>query len=339
MSQKDKILVLCDALGPTTIDQDLSEDLKTEDWETEANVMNALRARGYPFEMLGIFNDTNLIREKIKAYKPDVIFNLVERFKHTSAFDQNIVSFLELQDVPFTGCGSLGLALCKDKGISKQILSYHRIRVPEFAVFPRGKTIKRPKRLRFPIFIKPLKEEASYGIAQASFVEDDGQFKERVEFLHERHNQDVIAEEYIDGRELYVGVLGNDRLRVFPVRELVFKEAPPDEPKFASYKAKWDDAYRKRWGIASEFAAGLDNGLMQRIQKTCKKIYRYLAIKGCARIDLRLTPANEVVFIEANPNPMLAKNEDFALAAAKANIPYTKLIERIIKLGKAAFSE
>src|SRR5205807_7518618 len=212
-------------------------------------------------------------------------------------------SFLELQDVPFTGCGSTGLTLCKHKGISKKILSYHRIRVPDFTVIPRGKRIARPRRLSFPILVKPLKEEASLGIAQASFVESDDQFRERVAFVHEKYDQDVIAEEYIEGRELYVSILGNHRLDVFPIRELVFKEVPPDEPKIATYRAKWDEEYRKRWGLKNQFAQNLDPAVTRKIEQTCKRIYHLLTIDGYARIDLRLTPDNQVYFIEANPNP------------------------------------
>ena len=181
--------------------------------------------------------------------------------------------------------------------------------------------------------MKPVKEEASYGISQASFVETDEQFRERAAFIHEKHDADVIAEEYIAGRELYVGLMGNLRLSVFPIRELIFREVPPDEPKIATYRAKWDEEYRKRWGLQNQFAEGLDPALVAQIEQTCKRIYRLLTIDGYARIDLRLTAANEVYFIEANPNPILAEDEDFALAAGKAGMSYPQLIDRIIRHG------
>jgi len=268
-----------------------------------------------------------------------VIFNLADQFKNNRAFDQNIVSFLELYGVPFTGCGSTGLTLCKHKAISKKILGYHRIRVPEFTVVARGKRAARPARLKFPILVKPLKEEASYGISQASFVETDEQFKERVQFIHASHDSDVIAEEYIAGRELYVSLLGNERLSVFPIRELVFEEVPPDEPKIATYRAKWDESYRKRWGLKYQFAKALDPLLERAIVQTCKRIYRLLTIDGYARIDLRVTDAGEIYFIEANPNPHLAADEDFAQSALKAGVPYAKLVERILRTGLATARE
>jgi D-alanine-D-alanine ligase len=333
VKKKLKILALFDAIAPTTLDQDLSAELKTEDWKTEANVLAALAQLGHNVEHLAIFDDLDLLRQKLQSFGPDLIFNLADQFKNNRSFDQNIASFLEMHGVPFTGCGSTGLTLCKHKGISKKILGYHRIHVPEFSVVPRGKRFARPKRLRFPILVKPLKEEASLGISQASFVETDEQFRERVQFIHEKYDSDVIAEEYIAGRELYVSVLGNHRLDVFPIRELVFKEVPPDEPKIATFKAKWDEEYRKRWGLKNQFAEALDPTHARDIMQICKRIYRLLTIDGYARVDLRVTSDNKIYFIEANPNPIIAADEDFAESALKAGLSYPQLIERIIRTG------
>ena len=160
MKRKLKVLALFDATGPTTIDQDLSEALKTEDRKTEADVLNALNALGYSAEYLAIFDDLDVIQQKIQQFQPDIIFNLADQLKNNRAFDQNIVSFLATRETPFTGCGSTGLTLCKHKAISKKILSYHRIHTAEFVTIARGKRIARPKRLKFPIIVKPLKEEA-----------------------------------------------------------------------------------------------------------------------------------------------------------------------------------
>jgi D-alanine-D-alanine ligase len=331
--RKLKVLALFDAIAPTTVDQDLSEELKTEDWKTEANVLAALNTLGHTVEHLAIFDNFDGLRKKVRTFAPDVIFNLADQFNNNRSFDQHIVALLAMHGLPFTGCGSTGLTLCKHKAISKKILGYHRISVPEFATIARGQRNTRPARLKFPIVVKPLKEEASYGISQASFVETDDQFRERVQFIHEKFDSDVIAEEYIAGRELYVSILGNHRLQVFPIRELVFKEVPPDEPKMATYRAKWDEEYRKRWGLQNQFAQGLEPPLVTLIEQTCKRIYRLLTIDGYARIDLRVTPDAKVYFIEANPNPILAEDEDFAQSAKKANMEYPQLIDRIMRLG------
>jgi D-alanine-D-alanine ligase len=333
VKKKLKVLALFDAIRPTKIDQDLSKEMKTEDWKTEANVLTALGTLGHATEHLAIFDNLDLLRQKMESFAPDVIFNLADQFKNNRGFDQNIASLLEMQGVPFTGCGATGLVLSKHKGTSKKILGYHHIHVPNFVVIPRGQRIARLKKPKFPMLVKPVKEEASYGISQASFVTSDEQFRERVAFLHESHDCDVIAEEYIEGRELYVSVMGNAKLTVFPIRELVFREVPPNEPKIATYRAKWDEEYRKRWGLQNQFPEDLPPALIAETEDICKRIYRLLTIEGYARIDLRLTADNKLYFIEANPNPILAEDEDFAQAAAKAGLPYPKLIDRIIGIG------
>ena len=333
MKKKLKVLVLFDGASPTKIDQDFSEELKTPDWKAEKDVTEALTNLGHTAEHLVLYDDVDLVRQKLETFAPDVIFNLVEQFKNNPGFDQNIVSFFEMQGLPFTGCGSTGLTLCKHKGISKNIVGYHGIRVPNFAVIPRGQRAgTHLKRLKFPVLVKPLKDEASYGISQASFVQSEEQLRDRVAFIHEKHSSDAIAEEYIEGRELYVSIIGNVRLTVFPIRELIFREVPPNEPKIATFKAKWDEEYRKRWGLEGQFA-DVDPALTNNIEETCKRIYRLLTIDGYARIDLRLTPANELYFIEANPNPHLAADEDFAQSATKAGLDYPQLIERIARQG------
>ena len=336
MKKKLKVLVLFDGTSPTKIDQDFSKEMKTKDWKTEADVMAACGKLGHTAEHLAIFDDVDLLRQKLQSFSPDVLFNLVERFKNNTSFDQNIVSFFEMQELPFTGCGSTGLTLCKHKGISKKILHYHGIHVPNFVVIPRGQRIARPKPLKFPLLVKPVKEEASYGISRASFVENDEQFKERCGFIHEKYESDVIAEEYIEGREIYVSLMGNVRLTVFPMREMIWGETAPNEPKIATYSAKWDEEYRKRKGLKNIFADEIDPAVVAHIEETCKRIYRLLTIDGYARIDLRLSADNKVYFIEANPNPILADDEDFAQSAEKAGLKYPQLIDRIVRQGISA---
>ena len=339
MKKKLKVLVLFDGTSPTTVDQDFTKEMKTKDWKTEADVMAALGKLGHTAEHLAIYDNVDLVRQKLEAFAPDILFNLVEQFRNNPGFDQNIASFFEMQGLPFTGCGATGLTLCKHKGISKKILHYHGIHVPNFVVIPRGQRIGRPRQLEFPILVKPVKEEASYGISQASFIQTDEQFRERVAFVHEKRNADAIAEQYIDGRELYVSLMGNVRLTVFPIREMIFGDAPPNEPKIATYSAKWDDEYRKRKGLRNEFAEELDPALVSEIEETCKRIYRLLTIDGYARIDLRLTRESKLYFIEANPNPHLAGDEDFALSAEKAGLPYPQLIDRIVRQGMNALRD
>jgi D-alanine-D-alanine ligase len=331
-----KVLVLFDTAGTPPADQDFTKELKTDDWAAEAHVIAALEKLGHEVRTIGVWDEPGMIIDEIKGHPPDIVFNLTEHFNEVSAYDRNVAGLLEMMDVPYTGASPTGLTLCKNKGMAKELLAYHKIRVPNFAIFSPGSTIKRPKRLKFPLFIKPLREEASYGISLASFVDSDETFEERVRFIHERMSQEALAEEYIDGRELYVSILGNDRLRVFPFREVIFTEVPADQPKFSTFKAKWDDDYRKRWGIQNIFAEPLANGMTQRVVKICKAVYRALRIRGYGRIDLRITPEGEIVILEANPNPNLERDDEFAQSAMKAGLSYERMIQRILKLGLTA---
>ena len=332
MRKKLKVLALFDTAGPPPADQDFSHELQTVDWKAEANVINALKRLGHEVRTLGVFDEPGLILDEVKAHAPDVVFNLTEHFHNRSAYDQNVASLLEMLGVRYTGSGPTGLTLCKNKGMTKEILAYHRIRFPAYAIFPPGAAVRKPKRLSFPLFIKPLQEEASYGISQDSFVENDQTFEERVRFIHERMNQEALAEEYIDGRELYVSILGNRRLQVFPLREVIFSEIPEGRPRFSTFKAKWDNAYRQRWGIQNIFAEPLPEGMAERIAQICKKVYRVLRIQGYGRIDLRISPDGDIVILEANPNPNLADDDEFAQSALKAGLSYDGLIQRILGL-------
>jgi len=332
MAKKPKVLVLFDVGEPTGIDDDYTEDLKSEDWKTERHVLSALRALGYPFAMLGVHDDTGLVRDMIERYQPDVIFNMVEQFANSLGNENRITSFLELQGLPVTGCGSTGITLCKDKAISKKILSYHEVRVPRFVVQQPGRLIRLEEGMRFPLIVKPAREEASYGISLKSVVNNEAELVNRVCFVHERFGQEALVEEFVEGREVYVGVMGNNRLQCLPAREMIWGREVPVQARFASYRVKWDEDYRKRWGIRNRFLPPLAVADRRRLDAECKNIYHLLNLNGYARLDLRLTPEGEFVFIEANPNPMLARDEDFALAAKKAGMGYPKLIGKIIAL-------
>ena len=332
MKKKLNILVLFDVPNPPPEQADYSQELTTPDWKAEADVINALKALGHELRLLGVHDDPGAIINEIKAHRPDVVFNLIEEFNRRSSLDRDVPALLEMLDVRYTGNGPTGLTLCKNKGMTKEILSYHRIKFPDFTVFHPGAVIKRPKRLDFPLFIKPLKDEASYGISQESFVENDEAFEERVRYIHDRMKQEALAEGYIDGRELYISILGNRRLQVLPIREVIFTKMPEDRPRFATFKAKWDEAYRKRWGIENVFAENLPDGLSEKISRICKRVYRALHLRGYGRIDLRLTPDNRIFILEANPNPNLSSDDEFAQSAMKAGMSYEAMVQQILKL-------
>jgi D-alanine-D-alanine ligase len=326
------ILLLFDLSIPAPENNDLSDLMSTEEWKDEAILHRALRELGHEVRPIGLFDDLQPLFDQLKREPPDLIFNQCEAVHADRQFEPNLVALLELLKLKYTGAPPTAMHICKDKSLAKKILTFHRIHVPRFTTSHRSHPIRRLPDFSFPAFIKPLNLEASEGIAQVSFAESEEEALERVRYLHENVSSDVIIEEYIEGRELYVGVLGNQRLTVFPPRELFFREVPEGEPKFATYKAKWDDKYRKRWGIRSGAAASLPDGVEEQMIEACKKIYRLFQIRGYARIDFRLKPSGELFFIEANPNPSIARDDDFAKAAEKSGLSYGEMLSQIIQL-------
>lgn len=333
--KKLRVMMLVHATLVPPADLKEQDDPRMAKYRTEYDVKNALLALGHEVQVVGVYDDLAPIRRTVEEWKPHVTFNLLEDFAGVSAFDYYVVSFLELLRLPYTGCSPRGLLLARDKALSKKLLSFHHINVPRFVVFPLGRKVKRALRLRFPVVVKSLMEEGSVGIARASVVETEAELWERVALIHERLGGDVIAEEYIDGRELYVTVLGNQRLEILPVRELVFGEVAPGAPRVATYRIKWNEDYRKRWGIEYQYARHLPNGVTEKIARMCKRVYRTLDMEGYARIDLRLTPDNGIYVLEANPNPGIARDEDSALSAVKAGMSYEEFIQRLVRLGLA----
>jgi D-alanine-D-alanine ligase len=329
-----RILVLFDVHRPIGPGETFSErSLRTEEEKpTEADVLACLRKLGHEVETLAVYDEIKVVLERKDAFRPDVVFNLCETFFSDRAHEPNIPGLLELMKVPYTGAGPEALMLCKDKALAKKLLAYHRIRVARFVVSSRDRPLRRLGKFAYPAFVKPLGEESSDGIALASLARNEAEALDRARFLHERFESDAMIEEYIEGRELYLGVLGNKRLTVFPPREIFFGEPPQeDTPRFATAKAKWDDVYRKKWKIRNGPAGPLPPGLERKLAELARKVYRILHIRGLGRIDARLTAGGEVVVIEANPNPSLAKDDDFAQAALQVGIGYEALIQRILE--------
>ena len=301
--------------------------------KTEYDVVSSLREVGHDVHVLGVQWELQPIRETVDRLKPDIVFNLLEEFHGETMYDHNVVSFLELIRMKYTGCNPRGLMLSRGKALSKKLLAYHRIRVPDFAVFPLGRKVRRPRHLQFPLIVKSLIEHSSVGISQASLVENDEKLTERVEFIHERVGTDAIAEQFIAGREIYVSVLGNERLAAFTPWELIVGNQEPDAPLIATAKMKHDPDYQKKKGILIRAAEQVHPDVEARLLHDSKRIYRILELSGYARLDFRLDEEGRTWFLEANPNPDIAREEEFAQAAAHDGLPYPKLLERIVSLG------
>jgi D-alanine-D-alanine ligase len=307
-------------------------DVLEAEWKMEYDVIETLKEIGHDVQVLGIHDDLLGIRRTVEAFKPQIVFNLMEAFAGVTTFDQNVVSYLELLRLPYTGCNPRGLILARDKALSKKLLAYHRIPVPDFTVIKRGRKPVVPKRMHFPLIVKSLFFEASAGISQASVVENAEQLSRRVQFIHENLGTAAIVEQFVEGRELYVGVIGNDRLDVFPVWEMSFAKMPENRWHIATERVKWSTQYQKKHGIMTD-AAKLDDAMIDRIQRIAKRAYRALDLNGYARIDVRLDDEGRPFVLEANPNPNLAYGEDFAESAETNSLPYEALLERILALG------
>jgi len=331
--KKQRVLVVLHSslVPPDTLEGRTEKEIA--EWRTEYDVISTLKARGHEVLCVGVLDSLTELRTSIADWKPDVVFNLLEEFDGIGTYDQHVVAFLELLRQPYTGCNPRGLLLSRDKPLCKQLLSYHRIPTPQFAVFNRGARVNVPRRLRFPLFVKSTIEDASLGIAQASVVEDVAKLKERIEFVHVQIGSDALVEEYIAGRELYVGVMGNERLHRLPVWEMVFGSMPDTSAAIATRKVKWDRNYQERYGITTHAAQELPPAVEARLDRLSRRIYRALGLSGYARMDFRVTAAGEVYVLEANANPNLTATEDFAESARAAGQGYDELLERLMTLG------
>jgi D-alanine-D-alanine ligase len=307
-------------------------DVSEVDWKMEFDVSDTLRVMGHEVFPVGVEDDLGEVRKAIAESKPHIVFNLLESFHGIGVFDQNVVSFLELLRMPYTGCNPRGLMLARDKALSKTLLAYHRIPVPEFIVVRMGRKVRRPKRLAFPLIVKSLTQEASIGISRASVVDDDERLAERVRFIHDSIGTDAIIERFIHGREMYVGIVGNLRLDVFPLWEMRWEKMPEDGRLIMTDRAKWNSKYQKKYGVMTG-PADVPAEVAAKIHYLCKRVYRTLDLSGYARIDLRVEESGRVYVLEANPNPQLAYGEDFAESAEHGGLPYEALLQRILNCG------
>lgn len=326
------LALVCEGLKPP---DDLSgvDEKEVNLWKMEYDVLSALEHLGHTTECLDVSHELSRIREAGQAFKPHVVFNMLEDFHGFVRFDQNVVSYLELLRQPYTGCNPRGLVLSRDKALTKKILTYHRILTPRFAVYPRQRKFRRVPRLEYPLIVKSLNADASAGISQASIAQNEEQLRKRVAFIHETVADDAIAEAYVEGRELYVGVLGNIRLQVFPIWELMLDKLPDGAPRIATEHVKFNLEYQRKYDIRSQQATDLPEGVAARVEKLARRMYKVLGLSGYARFDLRLRDDGALFLLEANANPDLSRDEDFALSAKAAGLDFEPLVQRIVSLG------
>jgi D-alanine-D-alanine ligase len=301
----------------------------------------ALRARGDVAVRLAVDAEVEPVVAALRREQPDLIFNLAESFAGKSALESNVAALLNLMGLRYTGSSPAGLIIAGDKTLTKKVLSFHGIKTPQFATVYRG-SVDWAGNLHFPVIIKPPQEDASLGITSKSVVRDVKGLLETIERMQKEFDQPALVEEFIDGREFYVGVIGNANVQALPVIELDFSGFPADRPKIASWEAKWGEdgegSGAEFAGTKSIFPENVAPELVEKMQRAAIDSFDALRLRDYARIDLRVTDAGDVYVIEVNPNCYLERESEFARAAAKGGMEYPALIERIIELATARYS-
>jgi D-alanine-D-alanine ligase len=312
---------------------------KHDEPEMEYQIADALRARGHEVILVGVRNDLQYLVQCLAEIQPDLVFNGVEAFHGRAGLEYMVPGMLEAEGYRYTGSPPLALLVSRNKAMSKKVLAYHGIRVPGFLTWRPGEKVGDAGSVRFPLIVKPLQSDASAGIAQASVVQDQAGLADRVTMIHERFDQPAIAEEFVDGRELYASLIGNgDDLDILPITEMVFdKRRTRPEERIATQFAKWDEDYRARKGIRNVFARPLSRATRERIESICRTAFRALWLRDYARLDVRLAPDGEVWFLEANANPFISYGHDMANAAGKAGMDYYEFIQRLVDEAMARY--
>lgn len=305
---------------------------KHDEPEMEYQIADALRQRGHEVSLVGVRDDLQYLSGSLAEFAPDLVFNCVEAFHGNATLEYLVPGILEAEGYRYTGSPPLALLVSRNKAMSKKVLAWHGIRVPGFATFRAGEPVAVPPDLSFPLIVKPLQSDASAGIAQASVVQDQAALEERVALVHDRFHQPAIAEQFIEGRELYVSLIGNGRrLDILPLTEMVFdKRKSRPEERIATQFAKWDEDYRARRGIRNVFARPIARAVRARIEEICRTAFRALWLRDYARLDVRLAPDGEVWFLEANANPFISYGHDMANAAQKAGLDYYAFVQRLV---------
>ena len=304
-------------------------------------IEQALKAEGHEVARVVAKDDVEPIVTALRAQQPDLVFNLCESFDGKSALESNVAALLNLLGLRYTGSSPAGLLVAGDKTLTKKVLGFHGILTPEFGSFYRGAT-EWAGDLKFPLIVKPPQEDASLGITHKSVVRDPKELLEKIGELQRDYQTAVLVEQFVEGREFYVGVLGNVNAKALPVIELDFSKFPADKPKIASWEAKWGDAGDGKGaefaGTESIFPENLDAALVERMQKVAIEAFHACRLRDYARIDLRVTDAGEIFVIEVNPNCYLERESEFSRAAAKDGLDHPALMSRILELANGRYS-
>ena len=305
------------------------------------DIETALKTEDHQVRRLVVDDAVEPLVTSLTQNKPDIVFNIAESFAGRSALESNVAALLKLLGMRYTGSSPAGLIMAGDKTLTKKVLSFHSILTARFATVFRG-SVDWAGDIKFPLILKPPQEDASLGITQKSIVNDVQELLQRMSALQDEYQGPVLAEEFIEGREFYVGVLGNSDVTALPIMELDFSGYPEGKPKIASWQAKWGDDGDEKGeefaGTKSVFPTDIPEELTAKMQKVAVDAFQALRLRDYARVDLRVNSNEEVYVIEVNPNCYLEKNAEFAQAAGKNGMEYPAMINRIVELANARYS-
>lgn len=311
----------------THLDTEHSKDLDVAAQQVAA----ALRKRKHKVSLFPIHGDLRKLITGLARRKPDLVFNLLDTFGDDQLGSIAVVGALDLLNAPYTGGGPGEFYLQEDKALTKKLLAFDHIPYPDFAVFSKDADLETGGQLRLPLFVKPLRMDASIGIGAKSIVRSVHDMMRRVLEIHDKVNDSALVEEYIEGREFYIGVLGNQEPIAFPPIEMDFSGMPDGMPHVMDARAKWNEKSLEYKGTRA-VVAEIPDELRARLQKVALDAYRALRVRDYGRIDLRLAEDGEIYVIEVNASCYLEQTGEFATAAAASGMDYVALINRIAEL-------
>jgi D-alanine-D-alanine ligase len=300
-------------------------------------ITEALEAAGHGVEPVGLGDDVVATITALRSAAPELVFNLAESFGGKSALESSVAGLLNLLHLRYTGSSPATLGMAGDKALTKKVLAFHGIRTPEFASVWRG-SLDWAGQLEFPLIVKPPQEDASIGITTKSVVRDVRELLETMGAVNAEFQQPVLVEQFVEGREFYVGVIGNVQAEALPIIELDFSSFPEGVPHVASWQAKWATEDAEYRGTTSVFPGNLEPELAKRIAQVALDAFHALRLRDYGRVDLRVTDEGEIFVIEVNPNCYLEKSGEFARAATQGGIEYQALIARIAELASARYA-
>lgn len=293
----------------------------------------ALQQEGFAVRTLNVEDDLDTLQDALRT-GPDVIFNLVEFFHGTPGLEGAVAGLYDLYQIPYTGAGPFGLALCNRKGLAKEVMLANGVPTPRFRLLLKP-SLPRRHGLRYPLIVKPAREDASAGVSSDSVVRDYPALMEQVGRMFTDFSPPVLVEEYIEGRELHVAVLGNENPRVLPIIEFDFSEFPPDQPRIISYDAKWNPLHEEYHRLHSHCPAKLNTRIVRKIEEIAIRAFQVTKCRDYARLDLRLDKRNRVSVLEINPNPDLTEGVSFMESAEKAGMSFGATLRTIVEFALA----